>query len=452
MIRAKDFGDDFLWGVGISAPQNEGAAGEDGRGLSIWDVFSRRVTAIRGGARPTEATHFYHRYKDDLLLVKALGFTTFRFSISWSRVLPLGTGKINQTGLQFYHNLLDECLLLGITPVVTLYHWDLPQALQREGGWTNHQVTRWFCRYVKLCLQEYSGKVRYWIIMNEPFAFTALGYMTGFHAPGKMGPKSFYLAAHHAALATAEASKLIRTLDPCAIIGSSFSFSETHPQKNTKADQLAANKADILLNRFFLEPALGLGFPMAESFPVIEKFHLYNRTWRYQDAYQCDLDFIGFQNYFSVTVRNNPFIPYLGASEVSAETRKVPHTSLGWEINPESCYRMLHRISSYPGVKRIIITEGGCAAKDYVRQGKIRDELRINYFKQYLSAVFKAKQEGVPIDGYLVWTLTDNFEWAYGFTARFGLVRVDFPGQLRTIKDSGYWFRSFLHGEVSLSE
>lgn len=451
MITAADFGNDFLWGVGISAPQNEGAATEDGRGASIWDVFARRMTAIKGGARPTHASLFYHRYKDDLLIAKGLGFNTFRFSISWSRILPYGTGKVNQAGIQFYHNLLDECIALGLTPVVTLYHWDLPQALQREGGWTNHQVIRWFNRYVKLCLQEYSGKVRYWIIMNEPFAFTALGYMTGFHAPGKMGPQSFYLAAHHAALATAEASRLIRMLDPVASIGSSFSCSETHPFHPTKLDRLAADKADLLLNRFFLEPALGLGFPMTDNFPVIEKFHVFNRTWRYQEAYKCDLDFVGFQNYFSVTVRNNPFVPYLGASEVSAKSRKVPHTALGWEINADSCYRMLHRIAAYPGVKRIIITEGGCAENEKLVQGRVEDQLRIKYFQQYIAAVHRAQSEGVPIDGYLVWTLTDNFEWAYGYTARFGLVRVDFPTQLRTIKDSGHWFRSFLEGACSIS-
>jgi beta-glucosidase len=251
MISVSDFGSDFLWGVGMSAPQNEGAANEDGRGLSVWDVFSRRVTAIRGGARPTDATLFYHRYKDDLLLVKALGFTTFRFSISWSRILPQGTGKVNQAGLQFYHALIDECLSLGLEPIVTLYHWDLPQVLQREGGWTNHQVIKWFGKYVKICMQEFSSKVKYWIIMNEPFAFTALGYMTGFHAPGKMGLRSFYLAAHHAALATAEAARIMRVADSAAIIGSSFSFSEAHPLTNSKSDVLAAQKADLLLNKFF---------------------------------------------------------------------------------------------------------------------------------------------------------------------------------------------------------
>jgi beta-glucosidase len=243
----------------------------------------------------------------------------------------------------------------------------------------------------------------------------------------------------------------MRVADSAAIIGSSFSFSEAHPLTNSKSDVLAAQKADLLLNKFFLEPALGLGFPMMEQFPVIEKFHLFNRTWRFTEAYQCDLDFIGFQNYFSVTVRSNPFIPYLGASEVSAKSRKVPHTLLGWEINPESCYRMLKRISDYKGVKRIIITESGCAEKEIVRHGKIDDQRRIDYFNQYLSAIHLAKAEGVPIDGYLVWTLTDNFEWAYGYTARFGLVRVDFPSQLRTIKDSGYWFRSFLQGMSTLS-
>jgi len=446
MVTANDFGPDFLWGAGISAPQNEGAALEDGRGLSVWDVFSRRVAAIRGGAKPTVASDFYHRYKDDLLLTKALGFSAFRFSISWSRILPAGTGKVNQAGLKFYHAVIDECLLLGLTPIVTLYHWDLPQALQKEGGWANHNILKWFARYVKLCVQEFSPKVQHWIIINEPFAFTSLGYMTGFHAPGKMSVQSFYLAAHHTALCTAEASHIIRQISSNAIIGSSFSFSETHAHRNQPADLRAADKADLLLNRFFLEPALGMGFPMMDGFPVIEKFHLFNRSWRFQQAMKCDLDFIGFQNYFPVTVRHNPLIPYLGTSEVSAKSRKVPHTLLGWEINAASCYRMLRRVSDYPGVKKIIITEGGCAEKESLLPGKVADPLRIKYFQQYLQAVLKAKNEGVAIDGYFVWTLTDNFEWAYGFTARFGLVRVDFDTQLRTIKDSGYWFRNFLTG------
>lgn len=445
-MNAASFGPDFLWGVGMSAPQNEGAALEGGRGLSVWDVFSRRVTAIKGGAKPTVSCNFYHLYKNDLLLAKALGFSSFRFSISWSRLLPAGTGKVNQEGIRFYHNLLDECLLLGLTPVVTLYHWDLPQSLQKEGGWSNHQIIKWFIRYVKLCIQEYSDKVKYWIIMNEPFAFTSLGYMTGFHAPGKISVKGFYLAAHHVALATAEASKTIRLLQPNACIGNSFSFSEIHPYYQNAQDVKAAEKGDLLLNRFFLEPALGMGFPYMESFPVIEKFHVFNRSWRFQEAMKCDLDFVGFQYYFPVTVRHNPLIPYLGASEVSAKRRKVPHTLLGWEINAESCGRMLHRIAKYPGVTKIIITEGGCAEKEVVQEGRVADPNRIHYCKHYLAAVLKAKNEGVPVDGYFAWTLTDNFEWTYGFTARFGLVRVDFDTQLRTVKDSGFWFRDFLNG------
>lgn len=448
MISANDFGKDFLWGVGISAPQNEGGALEDGRGNSVWDVFSRRVTAIRGGAKPTVASDFYHRYKDDLLLAKALGFRAFRFSISWSRILPGGTGKINPAGLKFYHAVIDECILLGLTPVVTLYHWDLPQALQKEGGWANHQILKWFARYVKICVQEFSPKVRYWIIMNEPFAFTSLGYMTGLHAPGKMSVQSFYLAAHHTALCTAEAARIIREIDASAIIGSSFSFSEIHPHKNNSNDERAAAKADLLLNRFFLEPALGMGFPMMDGFPIVEKFHLFNRSWRFKEAMKCELDFIGFQNYFPVTVRHNPLVPYIATSEVSAKSRKVPHTLLGWEINAASCYRMLHRVAEYPGVKKIIITEGGCAEKESLQPGRVADPLRISYFQQYLRAVLQAKKEGVNVEGYFVWTLTDNFEWAYGFTARFGLVRVDFTSQLRTIKDSGFWFRDFLTGRA----
>jgi len=445
-ISANAFGPKFQWGIAIAAPQNEGAYLTDGRGLSIWDVFSRRTGKIKGGAKPYEACDFYHRYKDDLMLVKALGFTVFRFSISWSRILPEGMGKVNREGIAFYHRLIDECLLLGLTPYVTLYHWDLPQELQKQGGWTSHQMLKWFTRFTTLCCEEYGDKVKNWIILNEPMGFTSLGYMLGMHAPGKTGIRNFFPAVHNAVLCQAEGGRIVKSAVTKARVGTSFSCSEVVPYSQREEDILAAQRADALLNRLFIEPALGRGYPQMERFPLLDKLHLHNKAWKYTERMQFNFDFIGIQNYFSLTVRNNALIPYLHASEVKAASRKVPHTDMGWEINPESFYRMIKRFWLYGGVKEIMITEGGAYFKDILHNGVVNDARRIDYFKQYLSAALKARKEGVNLTGYFAWTLTDNFEWSEGYKARFGLVHVDFATQLRTIKNSGYWFRDFLRG------
>jgi beta-glucosidase len=444
-INAQSFGRDFLWGVAIAAAQNEGAYAMDGRGPSIWDVFARRQGKIKGRGKPFEACDFYHRYKDDLLLVKALGFSVFRFSFSWSRIFPDGTGKINKEGVSFYHKIIDECLLLGLIPFVTLYHWDLPYALQKEGGWTSLHLLKWFNRYVSFCAEEFGNKVKNWIILNEPMGFTSLGYMLGKHAPGKMGIDHFLPAIHNAAMAQAEGGRIIRKLVHGAYIGTTFSCSEVMPYTHKKEDIAAANRMDILLNRLFIEPVLGRNYPH-DDFPLMDKLHLRNAAWRYTDRMQFDFDFIGLQNYFSITVKHNSIIPYVQASEVKAVTRKVPHTALGWEINADSFYRMLKRFWLYGQVKEIIVTENGACFKDTLQNGRVPDEQRIHYFQEYLTALKKAKQEGVNIKGYFAWTLMDNFEWNEGYNARFGLIHVDFKTQLRTIKDSGYWWRDFLTG------
>jgi beta-glucosidase len=215
------------------------------------------------------------------------------------------------------------------------------------------------------------------------------------------------------------------------------------PYSNKKEDEEAAKRLDILLNRLFIEPTLGRNYPN-EDFALIDKLHLKTKAWRYTERMQFDFDFIGLQNYFSVTVKHNALIPYVQASEVTAKARKAPHTAMGWEISPDSFYRLLKRYWNYGSVKSIIVTENGACFKDTLKNGNIHDAERINYFKQYLAAVYKAKQEGVKINGYLAWTLMDNFEWSEGFNARFGLIHVDFKTQLRTIKDSGYWWRDFL--------
>ncbi len=443
-LHANSFGPDFQWGVAIAAAQNEGAYNIDGRGLSIWDNFSRRQGKIKGGVKPYEACDFYHRYKDDLLLTKALGFNVFRFSFSWSRILPEGTGRINKEGIAFYHKLIDECLGLGLTPYVTLYHWDLPYELEKNGGWTSHQMLKWFSRYVSVCAEEFGHKIKNWIILNEPMGFTSLGYMLGKHAPGKIGLKNFLPAVHNAALCQAEGGRIIRSLVPKAHIGTSFSCSEVMPYSQKEEDILAAKRTDALLNRLFIEPALGRGYPQEENFPLLEKIHMHNKAWKYTERMKFNFDFIGIQNYFATTVKYNALIPYVHASEVKASARNVPYTAMGWEINADSFHRMIKRYWLYGGVKEIIISESGAAFKDHLVNGEIKDENRIDYFQQYISALLKAKKEGVNIKGYFAWTLTDNFEWSEGFDARFGLIHIDFKTQLRTVKNSGYWFRDLL--------
>ncbi len=443
MFSKNSFGKNFLWGVAISAQQNEGAYNIDGRGLSIWDLFARRQGKIKGGFKPYIACDFYHRYKDDLLLVKALGFNTFRFSVSWPRILPDGTGKINKEGVAFYHKVIEECLKLDLIPYLTLYHWDLPYELEKEDGWANDRIIRWFNRYATVCAEEYGDVVKNWIIMNEPMGFTSLGYMLGKHAPGKTGLNNFFPAVHHAVMAQAEGGRVIRQIVHKAHIGTTFSCSEVIPFTDKPEDKQAAKRVDILLNRLFIEPALGRGYPK-EDFRFLEKLELYNRAWKYTDRMHFNFDFIGVQNYFPLVVKYNRIMPIVQASEVKAATRKVPHTAMGWEINADSFYRMVKRFWLYGVVKEIIITESGAAFKDKLVNGAVNDVQRTHYHEKYLRALLKEKNEGINVTGYFAWTLMDNFEWAEGVKAPFGLIHVDFKTQLRTIKNSGYWFRDFL--------
>ncbi|MCF1713496.1 GH1 family beta-glucosidase [Flavihumibacter sp. RY-1] len=441
-LKASSFGKDFHWGVAVSAAQNEGAITEDGRSPSIWDQFARRKGVIKKGARPTVACDFYHRYRDDLLLVKALGFNSFRFSISWSRILPDGSGKANAAGIAFYQRLIDECLSLGLTPFVTLYHWDLPQVLQAEGGWESPLINRWFRHFAKVCAKNF-GSVKHWLVLNEPSGFTTLGHMLGIHAPGRRSLEGFLKSVHHAALAQADGGRMLRQYIPDAIIGTSFSCSEVIPFSDTPADLAAARRIDLFMNRLFIEPLLGKGFPEDDR-GIVDKMNRKNKSWKFAEQMQFDMDFIGLQNYFPIVVKHHSFIPLIQAAEVKPRERKVPVTAMGWEINADSFQHIIRRFWKYGAIKQLMITENGAAFKDQVQQGRVHDQDRIRFFQLYLQALLKSKREGVKLGGYFAWTLMDNFEWAEGYEARFGLVHVDFKTQLRTVKDSGFWWRDFL--------
>jgi beta-glucosidase len=444
MIKSADFGDDFLWGIATAATQIEGAANAYGKGMSIWDSFAKRKGKIKNGHHPEIACDFYHSYIDDIALVKFLGFKIFRFSISWSRILPLGKGMINRDGINFYHNVIDECLKHGIVPYITLYHWDLPEELSKNGGWTSFSINAEFNEFVMLCAKIYGDKVKNWIVINEPFGFTSLGYMLGMHAPGETGLSSFFSAVKHTAIAQADGGKILRAEINKANIGTTFSCSEIIPYTQSDADLIAAKRVDCLMNRLFIEPSLGMGFPTVD-WDVLEKFTVSHSTWRQNERMKFDFDFIGLQNYFPLTVKFNAFVPIIQAWEIKAKSRRKPHTAMGWEINADSFYNIIKQFAAYP-IKNILITENGAAFKDVLKDEKVNDEERIAYFELYLLALLKAKNEGLNITGYMAWTLMDNFEWSEGYNARFGLVYNDFKTQERTIKKSGFWWQEFLKG------
>ncbi len=445
LFSKNKFGTDFHWGVSIAATQNEGAVDIDGKGLSIWDVFSEKSGNIKSGHSPVKACDFYNRYLEDIDIAKNLGFNCFRFSLSWSRIMPYGNDAINPKGIKFYHDVIDACLSAGLTPFVTLYHWDLPHELEERGGWASTMIEEWFASYVTICARSFGNKVKNWIILNEPLSFTTLGYMTGKHAPGKKGLRNFLPAVHNAALAQATGGRIIRAEVSNANIGTSFSCSEVLPFTGHEEDVIAASKIDLLMNRLFIEPLFTGKYPEHEKFPLLEKIYFHNKAWRFENKLKFDFDFIGLQNYFPVVVKHNSMIPYISASEVKAKIRKVPATAMGWEINPNSFYRVLKRFSKYQGIKEIIITENGAAFKDVIVGNAIKDDRRQAYFKEHVAAMLKAKEEGVPIKGYFAWTLTDNFEWSEGFNPRFGLVHVDHETQQRRLKKSGFWWQHFLN-------
>jgi beta-glucosidase len=440
-VSAADFGKDFLWGVATSAYQTEGAYDLDGKGISVWDKFSHKGN-IKDGQTGDIACDFYHKYPGDISIIKDLNFKAFRFSLSWPRILPAGKTKVNQKGIDFYQKVIDECLKQDIEPWITLFHWDLPQALQDRGGWKNREIVDSFSEYALLCASSFGDRVKNWMVLNEPFAFTTLGYALGMHAPGKYGLKNFIPAVHHAALCQGIGGRILRDNVKNARVGTTFSISAVDPFEQKEENQLTVKRYDALLNRLFIEPACGLGYPVADL-PFLSKIEKYIRPDD-PSLLKFDFDFIGVQNYTRVVVRNNEFMPYLHGIPVSPKRKKLgPVTEMGWEVYPEGIYRALKFYKKYP-VRDIYITENGAAFKDILTGDKIHDTDRINFFKAYLDQILKVKREGINVKGYFVWSLLDNFEWAEGYTKRFGIVYVDFPSQARYIKDSGYWFREFL--------
>jgi beta-glucosidase len=440
------FGDDFLWGVSTAAFQIEGSHDADGKGLSIWDVFTARKGTVKSGHHARTACDFYNSYKTDIDLIRKLNIPNFRFSISWSRLLPNGTGKVNQAGIDYYNSLIDHMLECGIEPWITLYHWDLPHALELKGGWTKRESISWFTEFARLCANSFGDRVKNWMVMNEPSVFTGAGYFLGIHAPGKRGITNYAKAVHHVTLATAAGGRILRNLLPEANIGTTFSCTYIEPASDKRKDIAAAKRVDTLLNRTFIEPILGMGYPQSDL-PVLNKLNKYILPGD-REAMAFDFDFIGLQCYTREVVRSSMLTPYIGATLVTAQKRKVPLiTEMKWEVYPAAIGHILRKFSQYENIRKIIITENGAAFPDTLVNGEVNDTERTKYIQDHLNEILKAKREGAKADGYFVWSLTDNFEWAEGYHARFGLIHIDFDTQKRTIKQSGHWYSRFLANE-----
>jgi beta-glucosidase len=435
------FGQDFKWGVAAAAYQTEGAWNEDGKSESNWDFFSRIKGKIERGENADVAADFYHRYAEDIDLIKAMNFGIFRFSLSWPRIIPGGTGEVNRKGLDFYHRVIDKCLSSGIEPWITVYHWDMPQVLEARGGWANREIIGWFSEYTDVVTREFGSKVKNWMVMNEQLSFVGNGYMEGLFAPGRKSLKAFMKAVHYSVLANAEGGRIIRGNVPDANIGTTFANTWIEPVDQKPKNIEAAERMDAVMNRLFIEPCLGLGYPV-DTLPVLKRMKALYEPGD-EEKMIFNFDFTGVQYYFR-TIAKKSIIPGMRAKEIKASDRGVPANEMEGEIYPDGLYQILRKYSKYEGVRNLIVTENGTCVPDTLENGRVHDNDRIEYFKNHLAAVLKAKREGINVTGYFVWSPTDNFEWDKGYRTRFGLVYIDFQTLERYMKDSGMWFREFL--------
>lgn len=442
------FPQDFIWGAATSAYQIEGAWNEDGRGPSVWDVFCRQPGKTWQGQTGDVAADHYHRWREDVDLMAQLGLRAYRFSISWPRVLPRGTGQVNQAGLDFYDRLVDALLARGIQPFVTLFHYDLPLALQEKGGWPNRDIVHHFAEYARIVAQRLGDRVTYWIPHNEPFVVAALGYYTGEHAPGVRNPVAALQAIHHLLLSHAYAAQAIRAYAKTSPrIGIALNLNPVYPASPSLLDRQAARRFDRLINRVCLDP-LFLGRYPGHLLPPLSWFWPRVKPGD-MAAIASSLDFLGVNYYSRAVVRHDWKTPLIWAKETELPGME---RSPMWEIYPKGMYELLRRVWDDYHPISIIITENGVPVPDMLdTDGQVHDPGRIGYLQRHLFWVHKAIQEGIPIHGYFVWSLLDNFEWALGYQMRFGLIYVDYPTQRRIVKDSGWWYAEVIRsGRVSI--
>jgi beta-glucosidase len=452
----------FLWGAATAAYQVEGAAAEDGRTPSIWDTFARTPGKVRNGDNGDVATDHYHRYRDDVALMADLGLTAYRFSTSWPRVQPHGSGPANPQGLAFYDRLVDELLAHHITPLVTLYHWDLPQELEDAGGWTNRDTAARFADYTELVAARVGDRVGVWTTLNEPWCSAFLGYAAGEHAPGRTEPVSALRVVHHLLLGHGLAADVVRgTVGAAAQLSITLNLAAVTAAGDSEADRDAARRVDGLANRIFLDPLLRGRYPsdvIADTSGICD--------WGFvQDGDLATItdsvDILGVNYYFPTLVAARaagaPPLPtpnpWPACERVAFPEPTGQRTATGWPVDADGLRALLLRVHrDYPGTP-MVITENGIACDDYVDPaGAVHDPVRVAYLRDHLLAAHQALSAGVDLRGYLQWSLLDNFEWAHGFSKRFGMVYVDYPTRRRIPKDSAAWYRDVITNGLPAAE
>lgn len=436
----KQFPNGFFWGAATASYQIEGAAREDGRGESIWDRYASIPGNVMNGDTGEIACDHYHRFKEDVALMKQMGMQAYRFSISWPRVLPQGTGAVNEKGVQFYSDLVDELLAAGIEPYVTLYHWDLPQAMQDIGGWANKQMPDYFLEYAKLIFERLGDRVKNWMTFNEPYCSAFLGHYEGRMAPGLYDFSTAIRVSYYQYVAHGLAVKHFRESGRAGEIGIVLNLMGRLPLTDSEADRAAAVRADAYLNRWFIEPIMKGAFPeeqvryYKEKGVVLPEFQAEHLKLMSQP-----LDFIGLNYYndFHVKATEDNWPLHFKIENPP----HVPVNDRNWPVTEDGFTNMLLRMTNEYGVKKILIAENGTSFPDILGlDGKVMDGGRVDYLRRHILAMHDAIQQGAPVKGYFVWSLYDNFEWSNGYSSRFGVVHVDFATQKRTVKESGHWY------------
>jgi beta-glucosidase len=438
---------DFRWGVATAAYQIEGAVAEDGRSPSIWDTFSHTPGKVAGGDTGDVACDHYHRWPEDVALMRDLGVDAYRFSLAWPRVVPGGDGPVNAAGLDFYDRLTDALLAAGITPFPTLYHWDLPQALQDRGGWTVRDTAEHFAAYAAAVAGRLGDRVTHWGTLNEPLCSAWIGHLEGRMAPGLTDITAAVRASHHLLLGHGLAVQAVRAAVPGAQVGIANNLAQIDPASGRDEDVAAARRLDGHVNRWWMDPLHGRGYPadMVALYGVDVPVRPSDL-----EAIAAPLDWFGLNFYFRHVAADDPEGPLPHARQ--ADLGDVPRTHMDWEVHPPSLTRTLRRMTDDWGVPRVYVTENGAAYPDTVGpDGRVDDPERTRYLETHLAACADAVRAGVPLAGYFVWSLLDNFEWAYGYDKRFGLVHVDYATQRRTVKSSGHRFAELVraHREAS---
>ncbi len=450
-MREIKFPEGFIWGTATSSYQIEGAWNEDGKGLSNWDVFSHKKGKIKDGTTGDVACDHYHRYKEDIKLMKELGYKAYRFSISWPRIFPEGKGKLNEKGLDFYKNLVDQLLKNDIIPFPTLYHWDMPYLIEKQGGWYKRETAFFLADYAETVIKALSDRVENWITLNEPIVVYLLAHVFGQHPPAHRKFIKSLIVPHHLLLSHGLIVQRARAISSKIKIGITNAFMGIYPGTNDEEDILAADRMKNYSYRLFMDPIFKGKYP--ENFE--KNLYFKSKVKKYYDedmkVISEKMDFLGVNYYTRLLVRrgNNPFIKFM---PIQAKYPGIKKTDMGWEVYPKGLYDLLKDIKENYNNPLIYITENGAAYKDELINGEVNDHERLEYIRDHIIMLDKAIKDGVNLKGYFVWSFMDNFEWTEGLSKRFGLVYIDYPTQKRIVKKSGYWYSQIVRSNKLILE